>query len=219
MTYKDGALIDNIAHHTKPRLGAEEFARKEIVALMGVRSMIEGQLHEIGLKAPLVEPEMPGIVRQKWVIAMAVHENSRDLGYAAGDVIAKLQASGEMEKDLCQIWYKLHSTRWIIPPNVGAQHRGEVSVRQNKRGIMRSSTLAAALASVVLASGGDARAGGHPKRSFEFCDVERSRAGVFLARSRLYLTIKSVLLCRLWSRTRPKCPSRLTHVRLAMCKS
>lgn len=98
MTYQDGALIDNIAHHTKPHLGVEEFSRKETVALMGVRSLIEGQLHDIGLKVPLVEPEMPGIVRQKWVIAMAVHENSRDLGYAAGDVITKLRESGEMAK-------------------------------------------------------------------------------------------------------------------------
>lgn len=98
MTYEDGALIDNIAHHTKPRAGIEEFARKDVVALMGVRSHIEGQLQEIGLKVPLVEPEMPGIVRDKWVIAMAVHEDSRDLGYRVGDVITKLKSSGEMEK-------------------------------------------------------------------------------------------------------------------------
>nr|MCH9765559.1 ABC transporter substrate-binding protein [Alphaproteobacteria bacterium] len=78
--------------------GAEEFAKKETVALMGVRSLIEGQLHSIGVKVPLVEPPMPGIVRNNWVVAMAVHENSRDLGYAAGDVITKLQASGEMKK-------------------------------------------------------------------------------------------------------------------------
>lgn len=98
MTYDGGALIDNIAHHTKPRLGVEEFAKKETVALMGVRSQIEGHFHDIGLKAPFVEPEMPGIVRKNWVIAMAVREDSRDLGYAAGDVITKLRESGEMAK-------------------------------------------------------------------------------------------------------------------------
>jgi len=98
MTYQGGALIDHIAHHTKPHLGAEEFARKDIVALMGTRSQIEGQFHEMGLKAPLVEPDMTGIVRTKWVVAMAVHENSRDLRYAPGDVLTKLKDSGELAK-------------------------------------------------------------------------------------------------------------------------
>jgi len=98
MTYQKGALIDHIAHHIKPRLGAEEFARKETVALMGTRSLIEGQFHNMGLKVPFVTPDMTGIVRTKWVVAMAVHENSRDLGYAAGDAITKLKDSGEMAK-------------------------------------------------------------------------------------------------------------------------
>lgn len=98
MTYDDGDLIDNIAHHTKPRAGAEEFARKDVVALMGVRSMLEGQFHELGLVPKFVEPDMPGIVRQKWMIAMAVREDSRDLGYRVGDVITKLRQSGEMSK-------------------------------------------------------------------------------------------------------------------------
>lgn len=98
MTYQDGALIEHIAHHTKPRQGAEEFARKEIVALMGTRSQIEGQFHEMGIKVPFVEPDMTGIVRKKWVVAMAIHENSRDLGYVAGDAITKLRKSGEMAK-------------------------------------------------------------------------------------------------------------------------
>ncbi len=96
MTYQDGSLIEHIAHHTKPHLGVEEFARKDVVALMGTRSLIEGQLYDMGLKVPLVEPDMTGIVRKYWVVAMAVHENSRDLGYAAGDVITKLKDSGEM---------------------------------------------------------------------------------------------------------------------------
>lgn len=98
MTYDKGALINNIAHHTKPHLGAEEFARKETVALMGVRSAIEGQFKDIGLKASFADPDMTGIVREKWIVAMAIHENSRDLGYAVGDVLTKLQESGALAK-------------------------------------------------------------------------------------------------------------------------
>jgi polar amino acid transport system substrate-binding protein len=98
MTYDGGALIENIAHHTKPKAGVKEFAGKEVAALMGVRSLIEGELHEAGLTPPIIRPNMDGIVRKEWVIAMAVHENSRDLGYRVGDVITKLRESGEMQK-------------------------------------------------------------------------------------------------------------------------
>lgn len=98
MTYEDGALIDNIAHHVKPRAGAEEFQRKETAALMGVRSQLEGQLFELGLKVPFAEPDMTGVVRRNWVVAMALREDSRDLGYAVGDAITKMRESGEMAK-------------------------------------------------------------------------------------------------------------------------
>lgn len=98
MTYKDGALIDNIAHHRKPADGVKEFANKEIAALMGVRSLIEGALSEAGMTPVMVQPKMDGIVRRSWVIGMAVHENSRDLGYKVGDIIAKLKTSGSMKK-------------------------------------------------------------------------------------------------------------------------
>lgn len=98
MTYEDGALIDNIAHHKKPADGVKEFANKEIAALMGVRSLIEGALSEAGIKPVMVQPKMDGIVRKSWVIGMAVHENSRDLGYRVGDIVAKLKTSGEMRK-------------------------------------------------------------------------------------------------------------------------
>ncbi len=110
MTFDDGALIDNIAHHTKPHIGAKEFAKREVAALMGVSSHIEAELHAIGAKARFIEPEMPGIVRKSWIIGMAVHENSRDLGYAVGDAITKLRSSGEMEEIFAR-----HGIRYVSP--------------------------------------------------------------------------------------------------------
>ena len=96
MRYKDGALMNNIVHHTKLEVGVRRFVDRETSAILGVRSDIEGTLHEMGLKATFVEPPMPGIVRTGWVIGTAVNETSRDLGYAIGNALEDLKSSGEM---------------------------------------------------------------------------------------------------------------------------
>jgi polar amino acid transport system substrate-binding protein len=98
MTYRDGALIENIAHHVKPAVGAKEFASKETAAWMGVRSAIEALLHDSGTKATFVEPNMDGIVRSDWIVGMAWKENSRDLGYAIQAALDKIKQSGELER-------------------------------------------------------------------------------------------------------------------------
>lgn len=96
MSYEDGALINNISHFTKPMDGPERFLAGETAALMGGRAEIEGLLHERGAKAVFVEPAMADIVRAGWVVGTAVAENSRDLGYAIGNALEKLRASGEL---------------------------------------------------------------------------------------------------------------------------
>ncbi len=97
MTYADGALIENVAHHVRPSDGAQRFLAEETAALMGVRSNIEGLLHTLGAKPVTVEPPMEGIVRNRWVVAMAWKENSRDLGYAIGAALDRIKSSGELK--------------------------------------------------------------------------------------------------------------------------
>jgi ABC-type amino acid transport substrate-binding protein len=113
MTYQDGVLINNITHHVKAEAGAKEFASKEVAALMGVRSRIEGLLHDIGTKPVIVRPEMDGIVRRDWVVGMAWSEKSRDLGYAIGAALEKLQKSGEMARV-----FAAHGVTHVEPPIV-----------------------------------------------------------------------------------------------------
>lgn len=98
MSYEDGSLIENVAHHVKPEAGAKEFAAKEIAGLMGVRSKIEALLFNAGVKPTIVEPEARGIVRSNWLVGMAWKENSRDLGYAIESALDKIRASGELAK-------------------------------------------------------------------------------------------------------------------------
>lgn len=98
MTFEDGALINNVAHHVKGVAGAKEFLAGETAALMGVRSETEGLLHSLGSKAEFITPSMDGIVRTQWVIGTAVDEKSRDLGYAIGAAVTKFRETGELTR-------------------------------------------------------------------------------------------------------------------------
>lgn len=111
MTYQDGALIDNIAHHTKPEAGAKEFATKEVAATMGTAANLEALLHAYGIKPVFVRPDMDGIVRKDWVVGMAWNEKSRDLGYAAQAALEKIKSSGELAKI-----FAAYSVEYVAPP-------------------------------------------------------------------------------------------------------
>ncbi len=45
----------------------------------------------------IVQPPMPGIVRNGWPIGIAIKHDSRDLGYALGDVLTEMINNGEMK--------------------------------------------------------------------------------------------------------------------------
>jgi ABC-type amino acid transport substrate-binding protein len=98
MTYEDGALIENVAHHVRVEAGVKEFLGKETAAILGVRSKFEGLLHRLNFKPVITEPLMPDIVRSNWVVGMAWKEDSRDLGYAVQAALEKIMASGEMQR-------------------------------------------------------------------------------------------------------------------------
>jgi polar amino acid transport system substrate-binding protein len=111
MSYEDGALIDNVVHHVKPRDGASQFKTKAISALMGVRSNIEALLHDAGVRPVLIEPPMDGIVRTQWTVGMAWKENSRDLGYAIEGALEKLKERGEIKRIFAR-----YGVTYIAPP-------------------------------------------------------------------------------------------------------
>ncbi len=91
-----GALRNNVLHFIKPSDGVKRFLDKEMAAILGVRSELEGLLHEAGAKAPFAEPPMPGIIRSRWILGLAVKDNSRDLGYALGAALDKMKQSGAL---------------------------------------------------------------------------------------------------------------------------
>lgn len=98
MGFEDGALVNNISHYVRDPVGIKEFLDGETAAIMGVRSETEGLLHEVGAKATFIEPDMTGIIRKSWVVGMALHESSRDLGDALGEALNKIRGTGELAK-------------------------------------------------------------------------------------------------------------------------
>jgi polar amino acid transport system substrate-binding protein len=111
MTFEDGALIDNILHYVKQPDGVKRFLSKEMPALMGIRSNLEGLLHAEGIKTKAVLPNMPGIVRSDWVIGMAWKDNSRDLGYALQAGLEKVKDSGELARI-----FESYGVTYVPPP-------------------------------------------------------------------------------------------------------
>lgn len=97
MTYQDGALVNNIAHFIKGPIGTKAFLDGETAALMGVRSEIEGTLHEQKASAQFIKPDMTGIFQEQWAVGVATHIESTGLMDAVGKVLAKLKDSGKLK--------------------------------------------------------------------------------------------------------------------------
>lgn len=110
LRYNGGKLINNIAHYTKLEKGVDEFLKGETTAMLEVQSALEGMLHTKGKKADFVELPMPGLVRKTWIVGTAVKDNSRDLGYAIGNALDTLKASGELGSIFAR-----HGVTYIAP--------------------------------------------------------------------------------------------------------
>lgn len=71
----------------------------EVPAAMGSKAQTEWIVHQAAdINSSIVQPPMPGIVRQNWPVGLAVKHDSRDLGYTLADVVAELANSGEMRQ-------------------------------------------------------------------------------------------------------------------------
>lgn len=111
MGFEDGALVNNISHYVRDPVGVKEFVDGETAAILGVRSETEGLLHDSGVTATIVEPDMTGIIRKSWVVGMAVNDKSRDLGEALGKALEKLKSSGELAKI-----FATYGVTYVVPP-------------------------------------------------------------------------------------------------------
>jgi ABC-type amino acid transport substrate-binding protein len=91
LTAHAGALRDNVVHYPSTVAAAEALARGEVDIAVGTRAEIEAGIKERRSAFTLAPVEIPG---SSWLIGAAVDEHSRDLGYAAADVLAELVEGG-----------------------------------------------------------------------------------------------------------------------------
>lgn len=83
----------------------------EVGALLGSRAQAEWvALQATDIDSAIAQPPMPGIVRTGWPIGIAIKHDSRDLGYALGDVLTELADSGELTSI-----YAKYGVEWIPP--------------------------------------------------------------------------------------------------------
>jgi len=100
MRFEGGALVNNVRHYLRPVQGVDRFISKETMALLGVQSHIESLFQARGVVAQWQTPPMPGLARADWVLGTAVNDQSRDLGYAIGNVLREFIADGKL-RSIC----------------------------------------------------------------------------------------------------------------------
>lgn len=85
------------------------YASGEVGALLGSRAQVQWvAFNTPHIDSQITQPPMPGIVRTGWPVGIAVKHDSRDLGYALGDVTAQMISSGEM-----QALYAQYGVEWL----------------------------------------------------------------------------------------------------------
>ena len=93
-----GRLRSNLVQYLTFAKAAEGLKNREVAGLMAPRSQVEWAANEIGPPIEVVQPSFPGLIITHWDVGAAVKHDSRDLGYALGDVITELRQFGKMSE-------------------------------------------------------------------------------------------------------------------------
>lgn len=92
-----GRLLSKLTHFVTFDEAIEAFINKKVAGLMGTWSQIDWAQKKANNGSKIVQPAMPGLVISEWHVGMAVKHDSRDLGYALGDVISKMRGNGALK--------------------------------------------------------------------------------------------------------------------------
>lgn len=103
MTVLGGRFRPNAKHFLNFDQAVNAFKTGEEPVIAGTQAQIEAGFHAFGVDGatnPLLIPTLVGPVKNHWELAGAVRANSRDLGYAVGDVLTAMVKDGRM-KAIC----------------------------------------------------------------------------------------------------------------------
>ncbi|WP_205737641.1 substrate-binding periplasmic protein [Granulosicoccus antarcticus] len=104
-----GQLLESIRRGWTFKDAQLLYTTGEVGALLASRAQAEWVAFSApDINSKVVQPPMPGIVRTGWPVGIAVKHDSRDLGYALGDVLTEMIESGDM-----QAIYAKYGVEWL----------------------------------------------------------------------------------------------------------
>jgi len=93
-----GRLRENVAHYPTVELAVAGLRQGTVSAVFAPVSQLEAALGPDTSKFPIGKMPAPNLNPSEWEIGLAVKENSRDLAYRVGDIVAELLGDGTMDK-------------------------------------------------------------------------------------------------------------------------
>ncbi len=104
-----GKLRTNVVRGRTFDIAAGHYLDGTVPALMASRAQVEWLARQAENRdSHIVQPPMPGIAKGGWPIGIAVKFDSRDLGYALGDVLTSLIDSGELAEICAKYGVSFH---------------------------------------------------------------------------------------------------------------
>lgn len=103
MTLLGGRFRANANHFLNFDQAVKAYKAGEEPVIAGTQAQIQAAFHDNGINPagnPIIIPTLVGPVKNHWELAGAVRTNSRDLGYAVGDVLTAMVKDGRM-KAIC----------------------------------------------------------------------------------------------------------------------
>ncbi|MCW2237829.1 substrate-binding periplasmic protein [Azospirillum canadense] len=89
-----GRLRDRVMHYMTIPLAVAALEKGEVAAVVATQSQVEAALGERVKDFPVTPVTFPGMMASSWDIGLAVKDNSRDLAYAVGDIVAAMLEDG-----------------------------------------------------------------------------------------------------------------------------
>jgi ABC-type amino acid transport substrate-binding protein len=106
-----GQFQKNVVHFPRIEDAAQALIDKKLAAIMAPVSQISSSLGDKATNYDINMPPAPGLTKNSWLVGVSVSHKARALGYAVGDVIAKMVRNGRMEAI-----FKNHGLDYTPPP-------------------------------------------------------------------------------------------------------
>lgn len=103
MTILGGRFRPNASHFANFDKAVKAYKAGEEPFIAGTEAQLQAAFHDNGISPgdnPIIIPTLVGPVKNHWELAGAVRANSRDLGYAVGDILTAMVKDGRM-KAIC----------------------------------------------------------------------------------------------------------------------